>query len=187
MENFSTSDKKDILIAGLEERYESIRAIRDKVQSVGLWTLGLMIGASTWLLQHNVALSLSQKLFYMIILTIGVGVLRFKYLKDLQNGFRSQQVTSVRLEEALGFYTPRFFNKEEDTLYPKHWNDAGTNKSGGRFFQTTHTLLYTGAVILALTIITSGCLTRPTTNHYKSMQQIPYRLQTPHSNLIQIR
>jgi|GEM_PF-3107883 len=80
--------------------------------------------------------------------------LRFRYLEDLKRGFKKQQQVAVRLEKALGMYEPNFFDKnEEDPIYPKAWQDAGNKDGNGKFFQSTHLLLYVGFVFLVLSII----------------------------------
>ncbi len=153
MKDASYTDKKDILIAALEERYEAMRVIRERVQGVGVWALGLMVAASGWLVQSDAFIAPGRTLFYLIALGVVLWALRFKYFGDLQKGFSAQQRVAVRLEKALGLYTPGAFDEEEDSIYPKKWEQAGSANSDGMFFSSTYLLLYIGVVILALALL----------------------------------
>src|SRR3989338_7046848 len=110
MKEANHSDKKDILIAALEERYEAMRVIRERVQSIGIWSLGLMLAAAGWLIQSDSFVSPERKLLYLFGVGAAFIALRFKYLDDLERGFEGQQKIAVRLERALGLYTPGVFS-----------------------------------------------------------------------------
>lgn len=153
MKKATHSDKKDILIAALEERYEAMRVIRERVQSIGLWALGLMLAATGWLVQSDVFISPKQKLFYIVALGVAFWALRFKYTDDLQRGFAAQQRVAVRLEKTLGLYTSGVFDDSEESIYPQKWEQAGNDNCDGKFFTSTYLLLYIGIVILALAIL----------------------------------
>ncbi len=153
MKEANHSDKKDILIAALEERYEAIRVIRERVQSIGLWALGFMLAATGWLVQSDVFISPKQKLFYTVALGVAFLALRFKYLDDLQKGFAAQQRVAVRLEKTLGLYTSGVFDESGESIYPQKWEQAGNDNGDGKFFTSTYLLLYIGIAILALAIL----------------------------------
>ena len=148
--------KTDVLIAALEERYSSIHKIRDRVQSTGVWALGLLLGASGWLIQSEVYLTSTQKSLGILGVLAAFVALRFFYLEDLQKGFKAQQQTAAKLEKALGFFTPGFFDGSDKTLYPESWEHSGTDKGSGKFFDTTYMLLYIGFVFLILVIFLNG-------------------------------
>ena len=161
------SDKKaDILISALDERYQSIHKIRERVQSTGVWFLGIMLAVSGWLLQSGVVLSCSQKVFYILAVLIAFIAVRFTYLGDLCIGFKGQQRIAAKLEKALGFFTPGFFNDSEESMYPEKWEKAGTADGDGKFFRTTYTLIYIGTAFLILAILFSGCFVHM--NHFSS-------------------
>jgi hypothetical protein len=153
MKKFSQTYKKDILIAALEERYEAMHVIRERVQSICVWTLGLMVTAAGWLMQNDIFIPPSRILFYLVALCVVLWTLRFKYLSDLQRGFSSQQRVAARLESALSLYTPGVFDKAKDSIYPKRWEHAGSGNSEGKFFSSTYLLLYIGVVILSLALM----------------------------------
>ena len=118
MKEANQSDKKDILIAALGERYEAMRVIRERVQSIGLWALGLMLAAAGWLVQSDVLILPKQKLLYIAALGVALWALRFKYLDDLHKGFSAQQRVAARLEKTLGLYTSRIFDDSGESILP---------------------------------------------------------------------
>src|SRR5689334_5219671 len=98
MTTIDKEHKVPILLAALEERYKSLHVIRERVQSIGVWALGLMIGAGGWLLQNQVQMGFLQKCICIIGVAIAFIVLRFNYIANLNKGFKAQQQTAVRLE-----------------------------------------------------------------------------------------
>jgi len=152
------TDKKDILIAALRERYQAMHIIRSRVQSIGLWSLGIFLGASGWLIQANLALTLKQRVVFSLAVLIAFIVLRYVYLRDLHKGFQGQQRSAVNIEETLGYYTPGEFNDSNEPIYPKEWKHAGTGNGSGNYFFSTYILIYTGVCLLLFTILFKGCL-----------------------------
>ncbi len=149
--------KVSILLAALDERYKSMHMIRERVQSTGVWALGLLVAAGGALLQSGVVLPSEQVLLYVIGTLIAFGILRFRYLEDLQKGFKSQQRVTVRLEQSLGLFTPGVFDDDSKSVYPEDWKRAGNGEGGGKFFETTYLLLYVGVAFLLASIVLSGC------------------------------
>ena len=149
-----TEDKKvEILLAALDERYKAIHAIRDRVQNVGLWSLGLLLGAGGWIIQSDLRLTCFEKAVYLVGAILAFLVLRFSYLEDLERGFQRQQKATVRIEKALKLYETNFFDDSENSIYPPEWEHAGTEKGAGKFFNTTFYLLYIGFAFLAIAIL----------------------------------
>jgi hypothetical protein len=148
--------KISILLAALAERYNAQHIIRERVQNIGVWALGLLLGAGGWLIQSGVELSPLKKLIFIIGILIAFIALRFKYISDLQIGFKSQQVRAARIEKTLGLFTPGIFDSETDSIYPTKWEQAGAGKGSGKFFDTTYLLLYIGVIFFVITILLSG-------------------------------
>ncbi len=157
MHPLNTEQKTTVLLSALEERYTVMRTIRDRVQSVGVWALGLLLTAGGWFIQSDIVLTSGQKLLYLIGVVVAIAVLRFKYLDDLCTGFQAQQRVAVRLEKTLGLFTPGIFDGEADSVYPPKWESAGNINGGGKFFNTSYLLLYVGAAFLLLAILLNGC------------------------------
>lgn len=151
------SEKITLLTFTLKERYESIHKIRERVQSIGIYILGILGGVGSWLIQSDIALSYFQKEIYLIMLLLSFIVLRFYYFEDLEKGFRGQLVTAARIEKMLGYFTPNFVNGIQETVHDLGWQNAGTNGGGGAFFKTTYKLLYVGFGFIFVTILLKGC------------------------------
>ena len=149
--------KIDVLLSALEERYASIHKIRERVQSVCLWALGLLLGAGAWLMQSNIILTAIQKASTIVVILIAFVILRFVYLNDLYKGFSTQQRVAARLEKALYLYAPGVFDDSDKPLYPQEWEKAGMGESDGKFFRSTYILLYFGVFFIILAILFNGC------------------------------
>jgi hypothetical protein len=146
-----------VLISALEERYRSIHTIRDRVQNIGIWSLGIMLSAGGFIFQSDITMNLSQKSIFIIGLVIAFWVLRFEYLEDLHKGFKAQQKVAARIENILGFFESGVFDKETTSVYPEGWINAGKEKGGGKFFSKTYLLIVTGTLFLIAAIIFNGC------------------------------
>lgn len=155
-DDLTKEQKLTILLAALEERYRSLHIIRDRVQNVCIWTLGVLLAASGWLVQSDVILSCRHKIAYVIGLLAAFAVLRFLYLADLNKGFKSQQQVAVRIELSLRLFQPGALNTPDQSIYPKAWEHALEKGGEGRFFLSTYMLLYTGLAILIFTILFKG-------------------------------
>jgi hypothetical protein len=144
--NLNNEQKVEVLLHALDERYKAIHTIRDRVQNVCLWTLGLFVTAGGWLLQSTAVLSNSEKLLFTLTILISVIIVRLFYLGDLEKGFKTQQRIQAKIEDTLGLCKPGIFRTDE--IYPKEWADAGTKKGTGKFFLHNYFLIYLGTVIL---------------------------------------
>jgi len=154
MNNIDDNNKIEILISNLEERYKSIHTIRDRVQNIGLWILGILGSAGGWIIQSDVNLHFWDKIIYLLALFITYHIVRYHYLEDLNKGFKNQQKTAVRIEKSLQLFTPNFFSTEESIL-PESWEKSGTEKGDGKFFETTYMLINLGFVFLSIAILFS--------------------------------
>lgn len=148
--NITHEQKVEILLHALEERYKSIHIIRERLQNISLWILGLFITAGGWLLQSDTTLEHREKLFFGGVIIVSVIVLRVFYLRDLEKGFKAQQRIQAKIEDTLGLCTPGAYTQE--SIYPKEWATAGTKKGKGNFFLHNYLLIYLGTVILLLCI-----------------------------------
>lgn len=145
--------KVDVLLAALAERYGALRTVRERVQSIGIWALGLLVAAGGWLIQTEEDLTCPERWIAVLGLVGAVAVLRCVYLADLQRGFAAQQRTAAKLEAALGLYDVGVFDRSDAPIYPPSWANAGEEKGSGRFFVSTYALLYVGALFLGVVII----------------------------------
>lgn len=167
--------KIDVLLLALEERYNSIHKIRERIQGIGIWALGLLLGTSAWLMQSDIILSVSQKALAIAAILAAFIILRFVYLKDQNKGFKSQQRVAARLEKSLSLYTPGVFDDLKEPIYPKEWEGAGTEKSDGKFFNSTYLLLYVSVTIFIFVIIFHGCFLNCSINPPASIRHFRWR------------
>jgi len=148
----NNEQKTTILLSALEERYNSIHIIRDRVQNTCIWTLGLLLTAAGWLVQSTTVLTCKQKIIFSIFIVFVFTVVRCFYLKDLNKGFKSQQKIAARIEETLCLYETDVFGNSGSSVYPKEWKNSGDKDGQGNFFSTSYYLLYAGVFILLLAI-----------------------------------
>jgi len=147
-------DKKiDVLINALDERYKSIHTIRERVQTVSIWILGILIGASGWIFQSNMLFSTNDKFFAVVLLLIIWATLRWFYFNDLQKGFNSQMRVAAKIEDSLGLFDEKIYSDSEDSIYPKSWKKSGQKGCEGKFFDNSHNLLIVGFGILSFVIL----------------------------------
>ena len=149
----SNERKTDILLAALNERNESLRAIRDRVQTIGLAVIGLLFAAGGWIIQSERQFSCVEKGVGTLALVAAIIALRCFFLRDLEKGFRSQQQVAAKIERALDLHTPEAFNGVTGPLYPEAWANAGEADGPGAFFKSTYLLLYVGTAFLLATIL----------------------------------
>lgn len=153
--------KVDVLLVALAERYTSLHHIRQRVESVGLWAMGLSLAAGGWMLQSGMTPSICVKLISGAGVIVAFSVLRLVYLADLRRGFCGQQRVAVSIERALGLFSRDAFDLTGETIYPEKWKDAGTKASDGRFFNSTYTLLWIATAFLLMSIFVSGTYAKP--------------------------
>lgn len=152
-----SDDKKvDILLLTLKERYESIHKIRERVQAIGVWTLGILLGVSGWMIQNDKPLTNFDKVLFASGIVLAFLLFQRVYLADLQRGFRSQQRAAVQIENMLKLYEKGFFSEEEISAYPERWKEAGTDAGDGKFFNSTKAMLLVGVLFLVLSIFFGG-------------------------------
>lgn len=142
-------EKISILSSALEERYNSIHIIRERIQTVSLWIMWLLIWWAWWLFQSDLTLYCNEKLLLIIFLIVTFTVLKIFYFNDLEKWFQSQRAIATKLEETLGFYEEWYFKDSNDSMYPKSW----MKQKEWKFFRNNEYLIIFGFITLILTII----------------------------------
>lgn len=154
-----TPDKKaDILISALEERYGSIHKIRERVQGVSLWALGLLAAAAGWLIQSRIHFHLTEAVLIGGGVCLAYWVLRHHYFRDLEIGFKKQMQTAARLEKMLHLYTPGYFSDDTETAYPVEWAQAGTSNGKGNYFRASYELIDIGLLMFCVALLLKICI-----------------------------
>jgi hypothetical protein len=114
------------------------------------------LGAGGWVLYSGPERPPTHKLVAILGLAGAFSALRFGYLADLKRGFSGQQRAAVKLEKALGFFTPGALDGSENSIYEASWAKAGTGEGSGKFFDSTYALLYVGFLFLGLALLFGG-------------------------------
>lgn len=154
--NISDDKKVEVLLSALEERYKSIHEIRNRLQNISIWSLGIMLAASGWLFQSDIYLFKHAQITLLIVVASLIFILFKTYIKDLEKGFKNQQKVAADIESALGFFEDNVLTSK--ALYPLRWQNSGTDIGEGKYFSSTGILIISGGIILALTILLKGCL-----------------------------
>ena len=144
--NLSSDQKLTVLLRALDQRYRAIDGIRDRVQNVCLWILGLFATGGGLLLKADIPLTVNNKISLSAMILVAVLALRFFYFKDLERGFRAQQRIQARIEAVIGLSKKGVFGVE--SIFPEEWAVAGTRQGKGRFFSHNYLLIYLGTIFL---------------------------------------
>jgi hypothetical protein len=131
-----------ILKDALNERYRAMHSIRERVEKICLWSLGLLLLVAGWLVDKGATFGFFERVWMALALLGSFIAVRYGYLRDLESGFRAQQKVAVDIEIELGLYPP----------YPEQWRLAGTSGGKGRYFSATYRLMYAGVVILVVSL-----------------------------------
>lgn len=102
-----------------------------------------MVVLAGWVVERTPPEDFVRRTLFFCIAVIVVLVLRLRFLRDLERGFRTQQRVAVRIEDELGLYRG---------IYPLEWKRAGTESAPGRFFASTYALLYAGLLVVAVAL-----------------------------------
>ncbi|MEK7106046.1 MAG: hypothetical protein AAB895_01650 [Patescibacteria group bacterium] len=170
--------KVDVLLLALKERYESIHKIRERVQSIGIWALGLLFASGGWVFQSEKNLECIEKSILIGGIIFAFLMFKFNYLKNLQDGFKSQQRAAVKIETALGLYQKDFFSQTGTSIYDSDWKDSGQSNSKGKFFRTTTWLLLIGIVFFIAVVVakdTSGASKEHPAKHFHKYTCFDYK------------
>lgn len=138
-------NKLQILLAAVEERYKSIHIMRDRVYKISIWTIGAFLVVVGWVAKAGSDFSCLSSAFITVAVVLSSGCV-YLYIRDIEKGFKSNFKTLVKVEKLLGFYSSKFFDDAEESLYPKEWSK--TKDRPGNFFIYSYLMLLVGAIIL---------------------------------------
>lgn len=145
-------DKLQILLVTLQERYKSIHTMRNRVQNICTWILGIFLFFSGLLIKFDLGLTLGQKFLFSIFLLIAYYAVKCRYIKDIENGFNSNLRVAARIEKTLKLYESNFYDSLNSSLYPDKWQHAGTEHSEGNYLNNSYWLLRIGTIFLLIAI-----------------------------------
>lgn len=156
-ERMSLSDdqKAQVLMRALDERYKAMHVVRERAQSVAIWSLGTLLVASGWMVQKEASFDLNVRIVITILVFAAFYVLKEHYIRDLDKTFQSQHRVAVRIERTLGLYDRGVFS--EESMYPEVWMTDSADKKQRGFFFANYRLLYVG-VFIFLAVLWLGYL-----------------------------
>lgn len=141
------SEKIDILLHLLNERYNASHKIRERSLRVAIWALGFSV-AFVWILLEA-GLSLPQKLILTLLVIILGGAI-FWFLYSLEKGFEKNREVMIDIEEALGCYAQSLYLTTKP-LYPGDYKKTET-KSWYSHFRSVYLLLIPIALLIIFLI-----------------------------------
>jgi len=144
-------DKTSTMHMILQEKYGVIRAIRQRVQGISLATIGGLAAAAAWCASQNPSFG-SGKRGVISALLILTGFAVWRFLVDLNRGFKATWKVITDIETSLGCYTEEHFGIGTGTIYPKKWQEGGRAGGDGRFFFWSY-LFITLAVVAATSLV----------------------------------
>ena len=148
--HLSEDQKLQVLLADLQERYNSSHKIRERSIKFTLWISGMAIGLG-WLLisqkelviPHRVALTL-------LVMALFAGTIYF--LVGLRRGFRKNREAMINCERALGMHDSGVYLADKPLLPSEY---SRINRKWSDHFHTLYVWLILVAV--SLLILTWTC------------------------------
>jgi len=142
------SEKIDILLNLLNERYSASHKIRERSLRLTIWILGLAV-AFIWILVSGTSLTLHQKWILTVIVAV-LGGVSFWFVYALERGFDKNREVMIDLEEALGCYQEGLYI-DSKALYPNEYKQLN-NKSRFSHFKSIYILTIPIAILIILLI-----------------------------------
>ncbi|MEW6666828.1 MAG: hypothetical protein AB1512_16625 [Thermodesulfobacteriota bacterium] len=144
------SQRLQVLLAQLQERYNAAHKIRERSTQFTLWISGMAIGLG-WLLISQRALVLAQRIaLSLLIAALFAGTVYF--MMGLRRGFQKNRKTMIRIERALGLHEAGIYLENGPLLASEY---GLTNRKWSDHFHTLYIWLVLVAV--SLLILTWTC------------------------------
>lgn len=166
MNDMTGEQKFQVLMAELQERYDSAHKIRDRSTQFTVWISGLAIGLA-WLLVSEASLSVPQRLALTLlaaVLYLGALVL----VRALQKGACGNREAMIRVERALGMHEKGCYIPDT-TLLPDHYGHTARKWSHDSC--TLPIWLSLVALTLVILIWTAPCPQKQQQGEQKQPQQ----------------
>ncbi len=134
---------EESLHLALQERYASIHNLRDRIQSITLWLLWILLWVSGWIIQSKMHFKCSEKIFFLITIFITMSIF-YLYFEDLKKGVISQFNIASKIEEKLWFF------EGEQALYSLNWKKE---KNKRPFLKFHYIMLLFWFIVLIVSIL----------------------------------
>jgi hypothetical protein len=144
------SEKHDMLMEMLKERYIAEHNMRERSTSFSIWVLGLGI-ALIWVLLIQVHLTVSQKVITCVFILTYTGF-SFKFIYEIAKGFNSNRNIIIKIEHSLGFHAPGYY-VQNSSIFPKQYQTNYKKSKLSSHFKSLFWLLATVAIFLLILTI----------------------------------
>lgn len=112
-------EKIEILLKCLDERYQAIHTIRERLQNISIRILWILFWCSWFLFQANMYICRFEKILILLVIRISFYILQKYYIEDLKKWFNTQRKVAAEIEKSLWLYKPWEFSDDKKTIYPK--------------------------------------------------------------------
>jgi len=148
--HLNEDQKLQVLLADLQERYNSSHRIRERSIKFTLWISGMAIGLG-WLLISQKGLVIPQRVaLTLLVMALFAGTIYF--LMGLRRGFRKNREAMINCERALGMHDSGVYLADKPLLPFEY---SRTNRKWSDHFHTLYAWLILVAV--SLLILTWTC------------------------------
>lgn len=113
------SDKVNILLNLLNERYNASHKMRERSLNFAIWILGFVVVSIGWLLLNGARLTASQGCALTVIVIV-IGIITFWFLQAIKKGFDKNMEVMINIEQALGCYKQGLYN-DSKALFPNEY------------------------------------------------------------------
>jgi len=93
----------DILMFQLQERYHSMHVMRERIQTLSLRIMWILLWVSWWLTQNKLTFDCCERNVAILLTCILFGIF-IDYFADLKKGFNKQMNIAKRLESELWLF-----------------------------------------------------------------------------------
>lgn len=93
----------EILLSQLQERYHSMHLMRERIQTLSLRILWILLWVSWWLTQNKLSFNCCEKTMAILIACVLFWIF-IEYFLDLKSGFDKQLKTAQKIESELWLY-----------------------------------------------------------------------------------
>lgn len=143
MLHLDESQKLQVLLVELQERYNASHKIRERSSRFTLWISGMAIGLG-WLLIDQQGLVFYQRVALGLFISALFGGTLY-FLMGLRRGFQKNREAMIRSERSLGMHDPGVFLKD-CSLLPKEYRHA--KRKWSDHFHTLYAWIFLVAVSL---------------------------------------
>ena len=135
--------KNEVLLVALQEKYSSIAAMRERIQSITLRLMWILLAVSGWLLQTTLKFKCNEKIYILVVILISM-IIFYNYFENLKSWVIDQRDTVSKIEHKLWFFNGN------DSIYPNKRNEK--NKDWP-FLEHHYSMLIFGYIVLIISII----------------------------------